>query len=95
MGYARAGSSPAFGTKNTKPRSSEIAVLSFFTPYNQLTMTRTCKTLKKIKFYTVNLPLIVITIPFGFLFELIVTLPFIIGCAIDRINISRKFKENR
>ena len=58
-------------------------------------MIHTCKTLKKIKFYTVNLPLIVITIPIGFVFELIVTFPFIIGCAIDRINVSRAFKENR
>jgi hypothetical protein len=49
----------------------------------------TCKTLKKVKFYTINLPLILITIPMGFLFELIVTFPFIICCTIDNLNSGR------
>lgn len=39
--------------------------------------------LKKIKFYTVNLPLIFITIPIGFIFEFIITFPYIIFCTLD------------
>ena len=43
------------------------------------------KRLKKIKFYTVNLPLILITIPIGFIFEYIITFPFIVLCTLDSL----------
>ena len=50
------------------------------------------KTLRKIKFYTVNLPLILITIPIGFIFEFIITFPFIVFCALDRMENKEKWK---
>lgn len=46
-------------------------------------MIKLSKRLKKIKFYTVNLPLILITIPIGFIFEFIITFPYIIFCTLD------------
>ncbi len=53
------------------------------------------KTLRKIKFYTVNLPLILITIPIGFVFEFIITFPFIVFCTIDGMGNRGKFKKNK
>jgi len=50
------------------------------------------KTLKKIKFYTVNLPLILMTIPMGFIFEFIVTFPFIVCCTLDHMKNGEKTK---
>jgi len=52
------------------------------------------KTLKKIKFYTVNLPLIFFMIPVGFIFEFIVTFPFIIFCTLDSMGNRKKTNKN-
>lgn len=38
---------------------------------------------KRFVFYTVKLPLIFITIPIGFIFDFLITLPSIILCSID------------
>lgn len=46
--------------------------------------------LKKIKFYTVNLPLILITIPIGFIFEFIITFPYIVFCTLDSMGNKKK-----
>jgi len=38
---------------------------------------------KKILFYTVKLPFIYLAIPIGFIFEYLITFPYIILCTID------------
>jgi len=53
------------------------------------------KKLKKIKFYTINLPLIFITIPIGFIFEFIITFPFIIFCMVDSLGQKKRTKINQ
>ena len=39
--------------------------------------------LKTLKFYTIQLPLILIAIPLGFLLEFVITFPFFVFCGID------------
>jgi len=47
--------------------------------------------LKTIKFYTVKLPLILIAIAVGFIFEFIITFPFLVFCTIDSIgNVTKR-----
>jgi len=38
---------------------------------------------KKILFYTVKLPFIYLAIPIGFIFEYLITFPYIVLCTID------------
>jgi len=45
---------------------------------------------KKVLFYTVKLPFIYIAIPTGFIFEYLITLPFILLCAFDSISQNKK-----
>ncbi len=41
---------------------------------------------KKILFYTVKLPFIYIAIPIGFIFEYLVTFPYLILCTLDYLS---------
>ena len=43
------------------------------------------KIYKQIIFHTVKLPLIYISIPVGFVFEYLITFPYIVLCTLDRL----------
>jgi len=42
------------------------------------------KIYKQFIFYTIKLPLIYIAIPVGFIFEYLITFPYIVLCTLDR-----------
>jgi hypothetical protein len=83
VGKTRAGSSPAFGTTKKpgmfikKYRALKLDLLLSVTPSFMKPL------YKKIHFYMVKLPFIYLAIPIGFIFEYLITFPYLILCAID------------
>ena len=49
-------------------------------------MGRIKKTFKQIYFCVIKLPLIYIAISIGFIFEYLITFPYIVLCALDRVS---------
>lgn len=54
------------------------------------TATKTRRYAKTLKFYTVKLPFVYLMIPVGFIFEYLVTLPYIVMVSIDERRQARK-----